>query len=186
VNRNYTARLRHALLNATGPAVCMRNVSCSLFVQTFSRFCPQHALYCVEKKHMFQMKPTRCTLLLSIFISTSVHVSDNYVSIIRRTYCIYATLCRGCCLVCRPALEGASGQQQAPAATYPREKPGTQFQEAVWAPGSVWTGGTSRPHRGSIPDRPVRSSVAILTELPGPYIYIYIYIYILEHKRKMV
>jgi len=40
----------------------------------------------------FQMKPTRCTLLLSIFISTSVHVSGNYVSTIRRTYCIYATL----------------------------------------------------------------------------------------------
>jgi hypothetical protein len=30
-------------------------------------------------------------LLLSIFISTSVHVSGNYVPIIRRTYCIYAT-----------------------------------------------------------------------------------------------
>ena len=38
------------------------------------------------------MKPTRCTLLLSIFISTSVHVSGNYVPISRRTYCIYATL----------------------------------------------------------------------------------------------
>jgi len=42
--------------------------------------------------NLFQMKPTRCTLLLSIFISTSVHVSGNYVPIIRRTYCIYATL----------------------------------------------------------------------------------------------
>jgi hypothetical protein len=41
---------------------------------------------------LFQMKPTRCTPLLSIFISTSVHVSGNYVRIIRRTYCIYATL----------------------------------------------------------------------------------------------
>ena len=30
-------------------------------------------------------------------------------------------------------------------------------QEAVWAPGQVWTGGKSRPHRGSIPDRPARS-----------------------------
>ena len=40
----------------------------------------------------FQMKPTRCTLLLSIFISSSLHVSGNYVPIIRRTYCIYATL----------------------------------------------------------------------------------------------
>jgi len=38
------------------------------------------------------MKPTRCTLLLSIFISTSLHVSGNYVSIIRGTYCIYVTL----------------------------------------------------------------------------------------------
>ena len=37
------------------------------------------------------MKPARCTLLLSTFISTSLHVSDNYVTIIRRTYCIYAT-----------------------------------------------------------------------------------------------
>ena len=38
------------------------------------------------------MKPTRFTLLLSTFIPTSVHVSGNYVPIIRRTYCIYATL----------------------------------------------------------------------------------------------
>jgi hypothetical protein len=41
---------------------------------------------------LFQMKPTTCTLLLSIFISTSVHVSGNYVPIIKRTYCIYVTL----------------------------------------------------------------------------------------------
>ena len=39
-----------------------------------------------------QMKPTRCTLLLSKFISTSLHVSSNYVPIIRRIYSIYATL----------------------------------------------------------------------------------------------
>ena len=41
-------------------------------------------------------------------------------------------------------------------------------QESGWAPGPVWTGGNSRPHRDSIPDRPARSSVAIPTELPGP------------------
>ena len=41
---------------------------------------------------LFQMYPTRCTLLLSIFTSTSLHVSGNCVPIIRRTYCIYATL----------------------------------------------------------------------------------------------
>ena len=31
------------------------------------------------------------------------------------------------------------------------------LQEAGWAPGPVWTGGNSRPHRDSIPDRPARS-----------------------------
>ena len=30
-------------------------------------------------------------------------------------------------------------------------------QEAGWAQGSVWTGGKSRPHRNSIPDRTARS-----------------------------
>jgi len=42
------------------------------------------------------------------------------------------------------------------------------LQEAGWAPGPVWMGGKSRPHRYSIPDRPARSSVAVPTELPGP------------------
>jgi hypothetical protein len=42
--------------------------------------------------NLFQMKPTRCTLLLSIFILTSLHVSGNYVPNIRRTYCTYVTL----------------------------------------------------------------------------------------------
>jgi len=31
------------------------------------------------------------------------------------------------------------------------------LQEAGWAPGPVWTGGKSRPHQDSIPDRPSRS-----------------------------
>jgi hypothetical protein len=31
------------------------------------------------------------------------------------------------------------------------------LQEAGWAPGPVWTGGKSRPHRDSIADRPARS-----------------------------
>ena len=30
-------------------------------------------------------------------------------------------------------------------------------REAGWAPGPVWTGGISRPHQDSIPDRPARS-----------------------------
>ena len=31
------------------------------------------------------------------------------------------------------------------------------LQEAGWAPGPVWTGGKSRPHRDSIPDHPAHS-----------------------------
>jgi len=59
-------------------------------------------------------------------------------------------------------------KQHASAALYPRERPVPILQGAGWAPGPVWTGGKSHPHRDSIPDRPARSSVAIPTELPGP------------------
>ena len=36
----------------------------------------------------------------------------------------------------------------------PGKEPVPILQEALWAPGPVWTGGKSRPHRDSIPDRP--------------------------------
>jgi len=39
----------------------------------------------------------------------------------------------------------------------PRKDPVHILQEAAWAPGPVWTGGKSRPHRDSIPDRPACS-----------------------------
>ena len=39
----------------------------------------------------------------------------------------------------------------------PGKDPVPILQEAGWAPRPVWTGGRSRPHRDSIPDRPVRS-----------------------------
>jgi len=38
----------------------------------------------------------------------------------------------------------------------PGKGPVPIVQEAGWAPGPVWTGGKSRPHRDSIPDRPAR------------------------------
>ena len=49
----------------------------------------------------------------------------------------------------------------------PGRRPGTHCIEGWVGPRAVWTGGKSRPHRDSIPDRPARSSVAIPTELPG-------------------
>ena len=39
----------------------------------------------------------------------------------------------------------------------PGKDPVPILQEAGWAPGPVWTGEKSRPHRDSIPGRPVRS-----------------------------
>ena len=51
----------------------------------------------------------------------------------------------------------------------PRKDTVSISQEAGWASGPVWTGEKTRPHRVSIPDRPARSSVAILIELPGPH-----------------
>ena len=39
----------------------------------------------------------------------------------------------------------------------PGKDPVPIVQEAGWAPGPVWPGGKSRPHRDSIPDRPARS-----------------------------
>ena len=39
----------------------------------------------------------------------------------------------------------------------PGKYPVPNLQEAGWAPGPVWTGGKSRPHRDSILDRPARS-----------------------------
>ena len=49
----------------------------------------------------------------------------------------------------------------------PGKDPVPILQEDGWAPGPVWTGGKSRPHRDSIPDRPAGSSVTIPTELPA-------------------
>ena len=60
-----------------------------------------------------------------------------------------------------------SGQQHAPAALYPRDRPGTHCTGGWVGPRDDRKGGKSRPYRDSIPDRPARSSVAIPTELPG-------------------
>ena len=67
------------------------------------------------------------------------------------------------------------------------KEPVSILVEAGWAPGPVWTGGKSRAHRDSIPDRPARSQSLYRLSYPAHtyvcvcvcvYIYIYIYIYI--------
>ena len=64
----------------------------------------------------------------------------------------------------------------------PAKDPVPILQEAEWAPGPVWKGGKSRPHRDSIPDRPARSQSLYRLSYPAHiwlwYIYIYIYMYV--------
>jgi hypothetical protein len=76
------------------------------------------------------------------------------------------------------AIEGGEWSAGRPGRTLPPEKdPVPILQEAEWAPGPVWTVGKSRPYRDSIPDRPARTSVAILTELPGLHLIFVIFIF---------
>jgi len=86
----------------------------------------------------------------------------------------------------RGTRRGVSGQQHSPAALYPGKDPVPILQEAGWAPGPVWTGGKSRPHRDSIPDHPAPSQSLYRLSYPArthahththTHTYIYIYIY---------
>jgi len=53
----------------------------------------------------------------------------------------------------------------------PGKEPVPILQEAGWAPGPVWTGGKSRPHRDSIPDRPARSQSLYRLSYPAHTVY---------------
>ena len=65
---------------------------------------------------------------------------------------------------------GVGGQPHAPAASTPGKDPVPILQEAGCAPEPVWTGGKSRPHRDSIPDRPARSQSLYQLSYPGPLV----------------
>ena len=82
--------LYSTIVTVSFPKRYLRHADYSYFVETCVSilcFVDRSSLY-----NLFQMKPTRCTILFSIFISTFVHVSGNYVPIIRRIFSIYATL----------------------------------------------------------------------------------------------
>ena len=69
------------------------------------------------------------------------------------------------------ALEGVSGQQNAPAALYPRERPGTHFTGGWVGPRAGLDGRKISSPLGFDPGLSARSSVAIPTELPVPHVY---------------
>ena len=58
----------------------------------------------------------------------------------------------------------------------PGKDPVTILREARWAPGPVWTGRKSRPHRDSIPDLPARSQSPYRLSYPA-HTYLYVYRY---------
>ena len=60
------------------------------------------------------------------------------------------------------------GQPHAPAVSTPGKDPVPILHEAGRAPGPVWAGGKSRPHRDSIPDRPARSQLPYRLSYRGP------------------
>ena len=55
------------------------------------------------------------------------------------------------------ALEAGGRSAARPGRFTPGKDPVPILEGAWWAPGPVWTGGKSRPHRDSIPERPARS-----------------------------
>ena len=55
----------------------------------------------------------------------------------------------------------------------PGEDPVPILQEAGWAPGPVWTGGKSRPHRDSIADRQARSPSLYRLSYPTHRMFLY-------------
>ena len=56
------------------------------------------------------------------------------------------------------ALEGSEWSAARPGRTLPPGKdPVPILQAAGWAPGPVWMGGKSRPHRDLVPDQTARS-----------------------------
>ena len=59
----------------------------------------------------------------------------------------------------------------------PGKEPVPILQEAGWAPGPVWMGGKSRPHRDSIPHRPARSQLLYRLSYRAHIINVYIYIH---------
>jgi len=64
------------------------------------------------------------------------------------------------------ALEGDEVSNTPRSHFTPGKDPVPIVQEAEWALGPVWTGGNSRPHRDSIPDRPARSQSLYLLSYP--------------------
>ena len=77
------------------------------------------------------------------------------------------------------ALEGGEWSAARPGHTLiPGKDPVPILQEAGWSPGPVWTGGKSRPHWDSIPDRPDRSQSLYRLSYPAHTYYTYTLLHI--------
>ena len=68
---------------------------------------------------------------------------------------------------------GWRGLPHSPAFSTLGKNPVPIVQEAGWVSGPVWTGGKSRPHRDSIPDRPARSQSLYRLSYPAIFFSIF-------------
>ena len=97
----------------------------------------------------------------------------NYMTVIfvrNRTLCMYKGKVHPCTIA-----GGGGGQRHAPAALYPRERPGTHCTRGWVGPraGLDRCGKSRLPHRDSIPAPSSPKPVATPTTLPGPLMYVY-------------
>ena len=79
------------------------------------------------------------------------------------------------------ALEGGEWSATRPGRTLPpRKDPVPILQQVGWAPGPVWTGGKSRPHRNSISDRRAHSQSLYRLSYPAHFISCTFYIFVIS------
>jgi len=57
------------------------------------------------------------------------------------------------------------GHPHVPAASTPGKEPVPIVQENGWAPGPVWSGGKSRPHRDSVPEKRLNLTHILVKDL---------------------
>ena len=112
-------------------------------------------LYCKSINITFQilMPATFCSLACRFLQNTDFFLCSRYRPGVAQR------VCRGIALLFRD--RGTRRGWVVRSTPRPHFTPGKDpvpiVKGAGWAPGPVWTGGKSRPHRDSIPDRPARS-----------------------------
>jgi len=144
------------------PSICIF-ISCLLFccVFIFSPVpcfkTPQSVASLTIRNQISQLYKT--TNILEFNILSSVHLDIKKVKWPRYRPDVAQRVCTGIALLFhnRGTRRGWVVSSTPRPHFTPGKDPVSILQEAGWSPGPVWTGGKSRPHRDSIPERPART-----------------------------